>query len=396
MLEINQKLKRRKFLGIKCKCVGRIVSVASILCNKCSFQAEDIILEINSQIVDSIVKMKQILKKFSEDTVVCVKIIRNSKIRIISTKLISIPYEQFPNIETCYLGFEYNDNLFRIITTSKGKLSVLKKVFIFIQGIECQSIDFPFQENHPYRNLLYGLTDDIYSTVRIDLYGNGDSQGNPCDSYSFQEIVNVYSSLVSYLYEKGYRIYLFGYSIGGVIAPVIVNELPELIEGIVVFDTILDNLYTYLIKNKVRQEFLAGIDRKAILQGCKEYSEVLDDLLVNRKHPNEILLQNPQFRTYFTNKICFMGHIYSYAQQIYDLDINKLWMNIKLPTCIIVGEKDYTIDYDEHIKLYNTLATRNHVRLISSPIDHYFEEDGEFSENTLLNIRKATKELFED
>lgn len=71
-------------------------------------------------------------------------------------------------------------------------------------------------------------------------------------------------------------------------------------------------------------------------------------------------------------------------------------MNVKIPICIIVGKKDYTIDYDEHIKLYSTLVSRNYVKLISSPINHYFEEDGKFSENTLLNIRKAVKDLFED
>lgn len=150
---------------------------------------------------------------------------------------------------------------------------------MFIQGIECSSIDFQEQPNDVYRKLVYGMSGTAFSVVRLELFGNGDSQGRDCSEYSFFEIVGLYKQLVKQLCEDGYSVYLWGYSIGGIISSFIAKEMPDRVKGIVVFDTVYPDLFTYLLKNQLRQQGLQGFSIEKIKANAREYETVLCKLL---------------------------------------------------------------------------------------------------------------------
>lgn len=386
-------LKRKKYLGIRCKCNGNRIIVDSVLVSKSKLKVEDCILEINGLPVNDLDVMHNIITNMQDKKEIDIKILRNNIKKIVYEELIPIPFEKSEDIEIRYSEIQYDNQFFRVITTSKKNVPPCKNAIIFLQGIECESIDLPFDEEHPYKKLLYGLTNDYYVTVRIDLFGNGDSQGNKCDSYCFRDIVNLYEALVRCLYRDNYKIYLFGYSIGGVIGPVIVNELPQMIQGILVFDTILPDLYTYLVKNQIRQELAMGINKETVKQNAIDYSVILEEILKKKKQPQDIILSNPMSARFFSGNN-FLGHSYLYAQQIYDLDLQALWSNMNLPICILVGERDIAIDVSEHIKLYNILCIKHKVKLLLAPINHTFEEEGIFSKKTLRDIIEIFKTFF--
>lgn len=195
-----------------------------------------------------------------------------------------------------------------------------------------------------------------------------------------------------------YEIYLFGYSVGGVITPILAEMLPTVIKGLIVFDTILSNLKLYLLKNRIRQETLQGYSKEYMVKSNKEYEELLEKLLCEKKSPRHIVEKNTEFSKYFSEHEKFMGHIYSYAQQLSDLDLWKVWSKIGLPVVIVVGERDDTIDYEDHVKLYQILKRKNEdgTIFLSAPVNHFFaENDGNFSVNTLKDIRKAISKIFE-
>lgn len=388
-------LRRRKYLGIKCVCFHKEIIVTKVLNRASALKVGDHILEVNKIAVYDLNLLQNIVANLIDRKNVLVKLLRNNTVQIVYQELFQLPYEQSKGLIINYSEHKYNNESFRIITTSKKNMVLGKKIIVFLQGIECQSIDFPFNENHPYRQLLYGLTGECYSTMRIDLFGNGDSQGDKYKNYNFRDIVNLYESLVQCLYHDDYKIYLFGYSIGGVIAPIIANELPEMVKGILIFDTILPDLYTYLINNQIRQELVAGMDKTTVKKNAIEYQKVLNEILKKKKNPRYFISSNPQYACYFEGNNYFLGHIYKYAQQIYDLNLLELWKSIQKPICIIVGEQDYAIDYNQHIALYNMLNVDHNVKLLSAPINHNFEEKGEFSTETILNIEKIMNTFFE-
>lgn len=280
---------------------------------------------------------------------------------------------------------------------SLSKKSRLKKGIIFFQGIECKSVDFSYNNSSPYKKLVYGLSKLDYSVIRVDLYGNGDSQGAPVSDYTFYDIVDLYRAIVLYFDSLGYEIYIFGYSIGGVIAPIIATMLPTIVKGIIVFDTIVSSLYTYLLKNRLRQELLQGYSSEYIKKSYELYANVLDMLLLKKKDPKYIFSKNENAKKYFSDDYHFIGHTCLYAQQISDLNLWEVWREISVPVLLIVGEQDFTIDYNDHIKLYEILRKKGKDRsiLLTAPINHFFMESNHiFSFTTMENIKRYMVQMF--
>jgi len=370
-------LKRRKYLGVTFENVKKSVYVSNIVDTYNSFQINDKIIEFEGLIVEDAGSLSDMINKLNIKDYVNIKIERRKEIMLMKCKLLPYPKEEKAGILLKYNFFIYRGAKIRTIVSvnkSKKNTEESKNILLFVQGIECDSVDMPLQ-SHPYKKILYSLTKNDLMTARIDLYGNGDSEGAPCYTYDFYDILNLYKSAVYYFINEGLNVYILGYSIGGFIAPMIAEAIPE-IKGIAVFDTIVTSLYSYLIKNRMRQKLLQGYKKKEILLQSVEYTEFLNELLVEQHIPADIVKLNNEFKKYFDKGDIFLGHNYTYAQQIAKIDIQKFWKSLDIPILIIVGELDYMIDYDEHISLYNVLSYNENgiVHLLSSPIDHFFSE----------------------
>lgn len=385
---LSNELERAKYLGVTLQCDKNSVYVSCIIESNTKLRMKDRIMEINGIMVKKKEDLHNIIQKKREN-VVKVKIERENKTMLVDCSLFPYPKEEAEKITINYSFFTHKGMQFRTIITipKHTKNEKIKNIVLFIQGIECDSVDKPLQ-SHPYKKILYGLTKGELMTARIDLYGNGDSNGEPLYTYGFYDILDLYKAAVKHLINKGCQVYILGYSIGGFIAPMIAEAIHE-IKGIAVFDTIVTSLYDYLIKNRIRQEILQGYEREEIRNRAKEYSVILNKLLIEGKTPINIIRENSIGKQYFDDNDVFIGHTYIYAQQIFNIDIKKTWEKLRIPICLIVGERDYVIDYDEHISLYQMLRfnQKESVQLISSPIDHFFrEEDMKFSTETVNQL----------
>jgi hypothetical protein len=123
---------------------------------------------------------------------------------------------------------------------------------LFITGIGCGS-----QDNLPpdstLAELLYGLTRRGFVTMRVEKSGVGDSEGPPCMSpqadlrAEVRGYVAGLKALKGHDFVDGGNVFLFGLSIGGVVAPLVAREVPA--KGLVVAETVGTSWYEYELTN---------------------------------------------------------------------------------------------------------------------------------------------------
>ena len=76
-------------------------------------------------------------------------------------------------------------------------------------------------------------------TVRVELFGNGDSDGYKCGKYGFNDIIDLYDAAMHHVVASGKKLILFGYSIGALMVPSLVNRNRESVLAAIIFDTMI-------------------------------------------------------------------------------------------------------------------------------------------------------------
>ncbi len=396
ILVADSKLSRRKKLGIQYETENDGIKVTKVCKAESNLKEGDIISQIESVRIKDSGSIQKIIRQSVRKDSVSINIVRTNHKMSIEESLIEIPYEYVEGYITEYSEIEFENNYFRTIWTRNSNIANTKKALVFIQGIECSSIDFQEHPNDVYKKLIYGMSDMIFEVVRLDLYGNGDSQGRDCQEYSFFEIVDLYRELVKQLSDEGYSVYLWGYSIGGIISSLIAQKMQDEVKGIVIFDTVYPDLFTYLIKNQLRQQRLQGLSIEKIKTSIKEYESILYKLLEEKLTVQQILQQNKEDISYFDSEDMFMGHVYQYAQELYDVDFEASLSELSVPVLMLAGTQDYLIDFDAHKNVYNKIKEKAKVKFVELQVNHWFEKDNVFSEQALRKVNEEMKKMFED
>lgn len=383
-------LKRRFYLGIICKEESSKVVVKKVISKDVNLQKGDIICKLNKQKVSTLKELNNMIYDESYKHNVELDIEREGKRIRVNSILIEYPEEVVETYKTIYDSFLYKGLGFRVIITCKNdRMNLNKNIVLLLQGVECNSIDIPFAKNHSYKELVYGLSENKISVARVDLFGNGDSEGDKCYKYTFNEIVDLYNEAIKYLNNKGFNVFLFGYSMGGVMAPILANVNKNYIKGVIIFDTIISSLDNYLLKNIIRQSMLREEKKEFIQEKATKYFSFLNKLLIEKKSLEEVLEEDTYYKLFLDKDNLFLGHTYRYTQQIQDIDIKKEWENVSQDILMIVGENDCAIDFNDHVSLYKELRKMNkEITIFVEQINHFFRKsDGKFSYETIEKIK---------
>ena len=86
------------------------------------------------------------------------------------------------------------------------------------------------------------------------------------------------------------RIFLFGHSMGGVMAPLLAAEEP--VRGVAVYGTVFRTWFEYLVENVRRQSRLSGADFAAVEKAVRDETRFLAGLCLEGKAPAEILREH--------------------------------------------------------------------------------------------------------
>ncbi|MFM7806725.1 MAG: alpha/beta fold hydrolase, partial [Planctomycetota bacterium] len=154
---------------------------------------------------------------------------------------------------------------------------------LYVQGIPCQTVDRPTMTDAADTRILHALAAAGYVTMRVDKPGIGDSEGPPCEDIDLKTELEGFKAALKQLaampqVDSG-RLYIFGHSMGGVMAPYLSTAVP--VRGIIVYGTLVRTWFEYQLEN---------VRRQAALQPGASEAEITDAVLAEAKSSAMVLV----------------------------------------------------------------------------------------------------------
>ncbi|WP_413290930.1 alpha/beta hydrolase [Bdellovibrio sp. HCB337] len=284
-----------------------------------------------------------------------------------------LPRESSLDYEITYGSVRVGEELQRVIVTVPPGAGA-KPALLFIGGMGCYSVDFSGGNSiASYQIAIELATRAGFVTMRVEKSGMGDSKGTACQDQDFQRELQGnlagLQALVKYPFVKADQIYIFGHSIGGVIAPYLASQVP--VKSIAVMGTLAGNWYDYTLINTERQLALAGLNPMQIFHEMKKARAATDMLLKQKMSPAAIIQQYPELANYVTSPVS-----YTYMQQLADLDVEGELLKSNSKYLILSGESDFVASqYDELMAMAARLNPKRStpIEVLQIPqLDHFF------------------------
>lgn len=257
------------------------------------------------------------------------------------------PLEEHAYAKVEYSSVDYKDNSLRSILYLPHGIKQPPVVF-FLQGYTCQSIEMNF--DNPAKQLIDHWIKEGFAVYLIEKPGMGDSNSKvPCVDIDFNQELQGFSEAYATLRRNtkidASQIFLFGHSMGGVIAPLLAKIYPP--KGIMVYGIVGKNWYDYMQDIYTVQPLLFGNSEAQIANDNAFTLPFIEDLLKNRK-PLEEILSSPLYGEFLkqegiyndlANGYYIHRHV-KFWQTLTDVDIPKAWSKVKAPVCVLHGEYD--------------------------------------------------------
>lgn len=184
--------------------------------------------------------------------------------------------------------------------------------------------------------------------MRLEKSGTGDSQGPPCMTVDLLTEMRSYEVALTALARDSHvdsnRIYLFGHSIGSLMAPRIANN--GKVAGVIVAEAVGRNWIEYELWNLRRQLVLDGEPPAQVdkLLAMKEIC--MHRLLVEKQSESEIEQTQPE---------CKAHNVYpasaAYMQEAAAMNIAEPWTKLHLPLLVIYGNADFITAEADHRRI---------------------------------------------
>jgi alpha-beta hydrolase superfamily lysophospholipase len=294
-------------------------------------------------------------------------------------KLDAWPREQSEDFETLYGAVEAEGRKLRtVLTRPKGKGPF--PAVLFVQGIGCFSVDnVPFK--YSYRTMTDALTRRGFATLRVDKPGAGDSEGRPCAQVGFDDEVRAYQAALAAFSQLELvdreRLYLFGHSMGGVMAPLIAQAAK--VAGVAVFGTVYGSWLAYELEQGHRQDLLSGKDPAEVARLDALRERFVSAFYVDNVPLDELALRAPDLMKELElppdGKSYAGGKQGTYVQEAYRAPLTKAWMDYGGRVLALFGSSDFVSSRGDHERLVEEVNSRRPgaARLvILEGVDHWF------------------------
>ena len=229
------------------------------------FQKGDVLVALNHAKIVGISPFIQAIASQKAGAEITIALRRGEDLRQEKVTLKGRPLEKSDAYDVIYGAVSSKGARLRTIVT-RPKAEGKHPALFLIQGIGLASIDNPVGGLSSYKTIVDEFTRHGFVTLRVDKPGCGDSEGGPACDVDFDTELDGYRQALKMLKTRtdvdSDRIFVFGHSMGGVMAPLLAAEIP--IRGIIVYGTITRTWTEYWLENLRRQLELSGANPSAI------------------------------------------------------------------------------------------------------------------------------------
>lgn len=380
-----QELKRKASLGIHMAPMtdslssalqspkGKGLHILNVFPNTTAAQAgmqkDAVLLKVNDVATNSIPALLEAIAELRAGEVVKLQFFQEGRLIEKGTRALGRPMEEAENAEVHYESVNYKGQQLRsILYLPKGTQQ--PPVVFYLQGYTCGSIDFANFEAHSSLRLIKDWVAAGYAVFRVEKPSVGDSKGEKdCSEINFNEEVEAFRKAYLHLQQDQridrQNIFLFGHSMGGVIAPVLASELKP--KGVITFGIMVTSWFEYMQElTRVQGEFFhtpyAEIERDLrrslpfwyklyVEQQSKE--EILKDKQISKTLEEEGILTDFE-------RGQFMGRHYTYWSSLNQLSLVNTWLKVESHTLALYGEFDIQALNDRHIKTIAAIVNSQH------------------------------------
>jgi photosystem II stability/assembly factor-like uncharacterized protein/pimeloyl-ACP methyl ester carboxylesterase len=220
--------------------------------------------------------------------------------------------------------------------------------FMYVSGIICDTVDRPTQPDAP------------------DKPGVGDSEGPPCSEIDLQTELAGYTAALKQLAAMPgvdpSRIYVFGHSMGGVLAPYMAKEVP--VRGTIVYGTIVRTWFEYQLENVRRQAALQpGVTEAEVTDAVLAEAKSSSTILVEKKTLGDVWARWPELKQPTQGLMLDENHMstrsMAFFHQLQDLNLARAWAESTGAVLAVYGEFDWVTSETDHRKIADIVNARN-------------------------------------
>lgn len=323
----------------------------------------DVLTKLNGTSVNSIQDVIAITSQMYEGDKIRAEYYSENKKANSSTTLKGRPIETFENGNVTYGEVVYKDNVLRSILVTPKHVQKAPVVY-FLQGYTCSSVE-TVSDNNPMKKLMKDWVKAGFAIYRIEKPGVGDSQSKKhCSQISFDEELKAFKEGYKDLLQQESidtdNIFMFGHSMGGVIAPLL-NNMKEP-QGILVYGTVGKNWYDYMVDLYTVQPKHFGVSDAQITEDNKVNLKFNDDFLI-KKLSGEELLKNRDYVEFFNPEDFknnqYIGRHFKFWQNLADVNIPKAWSKVKTNVFAMHGEFDIQAINPKGAKIIAEIVNKN-------------------------------------
>ena len=241
-----------------------------------------------------------------------------------------------------------------------GKLPAL----LYVQGIVCDSIDRPGRPEAFDTRLVHAMAKAGFVTMRVDKPGLGDSEGPACSEIDLTTELEACTAALRQLASlpnvDPERIYLFGHSMGGVLAPLLSADTP--VRGIMVYGTLARSWFEYQLENVRRQSELAGLTPAQVTASVQAEARSSAMILIEKKSLGDVWQRWPELRQPAQGIMLDETHMSTrhmrFFHELQDLNIAEAWEKSSGSVLAIWGEYDWVSSREDHERIAEIVNAR--------------------------------------
>ncbi|MFD0763060.1 PDZ domain-containing protein [Lutibacter aestuarii] len=304
----------------------------------------DVLTKLNGISVNTIQDVLTITSELFEGDSIEAEFYSKNKKQLKKTELLGRPIEKFNNGNVFYGEVAYKDNLLRSILVTPKNIKNPPVVY-FLQGYTCGSVETASDHN-PSKKLFNDWVNAGFAVFRVEKPGVGDSKCKVnCLEIGFTEELQAFKEGYKYLLQQqsidSTNIFLFGHSMGGVIAPLLNKYYRP--KGIITYGTVAKSWYDYMVDLYTIQPKHFGTSDAEIKENNKVNLKFNNDLLIN-KLSGEEMLKNKDYAEFFNvndfKRNQYIGRHFKFWQSLADINIPKAWTKVKTNVLALHGEFD--------------------------------------------------------